>query len=141
MNHVKYFKCAMFSLFLLFIFFINILKIYANSLVSNDLNFPNTCPDGTIVDPENTNNCYYFVEKPVEFEEANYFCNQQVGFLTSIHNEYQNKFITDHLNDTLDYWIGGYIKNTTWTLKWEDQSLFDYNLINSGIIVILFTKI
>uniref|UniRef100_A0A914E635 C-type lectin domain-containing protein n=1 Tax=Acrobeloides nanus TaxID=290746 RepID=A0A914E635_9BILA len=99
-----------------------------------------TCPAGTF-QGQTPNTCYLINSTLVTWYEAEIFCEQRGGHLTSIISVFENQLVLDiaeaGIPNSDDYWIGGdnnvefspgYIGNWVWT----DGKEFKYNNWVSG---------
>ncbi|CAH1275003.1 SVEP1 [Branchiostoma lanceolatum] len=61
------------------------------------------CPPETV---PFSNSCYILMDQPADYMTARKICESGGGYLVVVKNEAEHQFLIDHLNSTIDIWIG-----------------------------------
>lgn len=104
-------------------------------IILNFLTFCSSiCPDGTI-EGQLPNTCYIIASDPNDWFQAEIFCAQRGGHLTSISSAFENKFVHGigeaGVQNAVDFWLGGtnnreFIPGYVGNWSWTDESSFTY---------------
>jgi len=82
-----------------------------------------TCPSEW---SEFNSNCYKFFGLYTYWADADTFCSQEGGSITSVHSKEEQKFLQSLANGS-SFWLGGYMTNHG--MVWSDGTDFDYDNI------------
>jgi GH43 family beta-xylosidase len=92
-------------------------------------NATNVCPLGSINGYSN-GTCWMINTNPMNFIEAERFCQQNGGHLTSIHDAFNNLYLADQARQIFsqadDYYLGGSDLQSHKQWAWTDSSNFDF---------------
>ncbi|CAH1275230.1 SVEP1 [Branchiostoma lanceolatum] len=61
------------------------------------------CPPDTV---PFSNSCYILMDQPADYMTARKICETGGGYLVVVKDEAEHQFLIDHLNSTVDIWIG-----------------------------------
>ncbi|XP_054847998.1 macrophage mannose receptor 1-like [Eublepharis macularius] len=77
--------------------------------------------------------CYIIISDQINWPLASMKCSQLGGFLTSIEDLAEQKFLTEHIEhlDQVNFWIG-FLKNVDGEWIWQDNTAVDFVNWNTG---------
>jgi hypothetical protein len=97
------------------------------------ISFITCCPNGSIPSLSDPSKCYFFLTQKTNWIVADQDCKNIDGNLVSIHNAFDNVFLSGEASDiftdsaSVDFWIGANNLLIPGTWSWVDQTPFDWN--------------